>query len=168
MSQSHSNACFMPQLCHERSCHHAGQLFGWELFSTFVLVSTVFAVAIGKPNFGVAGPLIVGVALWACALCSKLDCSNPARVQGAVIHKPCRLPGSKCQLLAGAVVAVGVLATLYRLHTVLLQEALPGIASLNGGVTWQCPPESARPRSWIMCYQRYQSSLHHARHGNSV
>lgn len=68
-----------------------GQLFGWELFSTFILVSTVFAVAIGKPNFGIAGPFIVGVALWAMALCSGQYTGaalNPARVLGpaAVFH----------------------------------------------------------------------------------
>ena len=34
---------------------------------TFILVSTVYAVAIGKPNFGNVGPLIIGLSLYACA-----------------------------------------------------------------------------------------------------
>ena len=32
---------------------------------TFVLVSTVYAVAIGEPSFGVVGPFAVGLALFA-------------------------------------------------------------------------------------------------------
>ena len=32
---------------------------------TFVLVSVVYAVAIGKPSFGVVGPFAVGLALFA-------------------------------------------------------------------------------------------------------
>lgn len=42
-----------------------GQLFGWETVMTFVLVSTVYAVAIGEPSFGVVGPFAVGLALFA-------------------------------------------------------------------------------------------------------
>ena len=30
----------------------AGMLFGWEFFISFILVSTVYAVAIGEPTFG--------------------------------------------------------------------------------------------------------------------
>jgi hypothetical protein len=29
-----------------------GQLFGWEFFNSFILVSVVYAVAIGSPSFG--------------------------------------------------------------------------------------------------------------------
>ena len=43
------------------------QAAGWELIFTFILVSTVYAVAIGKPNFGNVGPLIIGLSLYACA-----------------------------------------------------------------------------------------------------
>ena len=42
-----------------------GQLFGWETVMTFVLVSTVYAVAIGEPSCGVVGPVAVGLALFA-------------------------------------------------------------------------------------------------------
>jgi len=43
------------------------QAAGWEFIFTFILVSTVYAVAIGKPNFGNLGPLIIGLSLYACA-----------------------------------------------------------------------------------------------------
>lgn len=33
-------------------CVTAGQLFGWEFILSFILVSTVYACAIGAPNFG--------------------------------------------------------------------------------------------------------------------
>lgn len=33
-------------------CVTAGQLFGWEFIISFILVSTVYACAIGAPNFG--------------------------------------------------------------------------------------------------------------------
>lgn len=40
-------------------------LFGWETVMTFVLVSVVYAVAIGEPSFGIMGPFAVGLALFA-------------------------------------------------------------------------------------------------------
>ena len=43
----------------------AGMLFGWETVMTFVLVSVVYAVAIGEPQFGVVGPFAVGLSLFA-------------------------------------------------------------------------------------------------------
>lgn len=46
-------------------CGIAGMLFGWETVMTFVLVSTVYAVAIGEPSFGVVGPFAVGLSLFA-------------------------------------------------------------------------------------------------------
>ena len=44
---------------------------------TFVLVSTVYAVAIGKPSFGNVGPLVVGVSLtgWKVHIASA-SCHN--------------------------------------------------------------------------------------------
>lgn len=44
-----------------------GQLFLWELIMTFVLVSTVYAVAVTKPGHGNIGPLAVGFSLFASA-----------------------------------------------------------------------------------------------------
>ena len=34
------------------SCRPAGQIFGWEAVISFILVSVVYAVAIGSPSFG--------------------------------------------------------------------------------------------------------------------
>lgn len=39
-------------------------LFGWETVMTFVLVSVVYAVAIGEPSFGIMGPFAIGLALF--------------------------------------------------------------------------------------------------------
>ena len=39
---------------------------------TFVLVSVVYAVAIGEPSFGVMGPFAVGLALFAMVFAGKL------------------------------------------------------------------------------------------------
>ncbi len=39
---------------------------------TFVLVSVVYAVAIGEPNFGVMGPFAVGLALFAMVFAGKV------------------------------------------------------------------------------------------------
>ena len=44
-----------------------GQLFLWEMIMTFVLVSTVYAVAVTKPGHGNIGPLAVGFSLFASA-----------------------------------------------------------------------------------------------------
>ncbi|DBB15366.1 TPA: hypothetical protein ACH3X3_003608 [Trebouxia sp. C0006] len=42
-----------------------GMLFGWKAVMTFVLVSVVYAVAIGDPSFGAMGPLAIGLSLLA-------------------------------------------------------------------------------------------------------
>lgn len=47
-------------------------LFGWETVMTFVLVSVVYAVAIGEPNFGIMGPFAVGLALFAMVFAGKV------------------------------------------------------------------------------------------------
>ena len=41
----------------------AGMLFGWELVLSFILVSVVYAVAIGEPSFGNIAPFAVGLSL---------------------------------------------------------------------------------------------------------
>ena len=53
----------------------AGMLFGWETVMTFVLVSTVYAVAIGEPSFGVVGPFAVGLSLFAMVFAGKATIS---------------------------------------------------------------------------------------------
>lgn len=83
-----SFTCFQPG-----NSASKGQAFAWEFFMTFVLVATVYAVAIGKPSFGNVGPLIVGIALWACASCAGAYTGaslNPARTLGpATVFSPC-------------------------------------------------------------------------------
>ena len=53
----------------------AGMLFGWETVMTFVLVSTVYAVAIGEPSFGVVGPFAVGLSLFAMVFAGEATSS---------------------------------------------------------------------------------------------
>lgn len=52
-------------------------LFGWETVMTFVLVSVVYAVAIGEPSFGVMGPFAVGLALFAMVFAGKCSHIQP-------------------------------------------------------------------------------------------
>ena len=52
-----------------------GQLFLWELIMTFVLVSTVYAVAVTKPGHGNIGPLAVGFSLFASAFIGEWSAS---------------------------------------------------------------------------------------------
>lgn len=40
---------------------------------TFVLVSVVYAVAIGEPSFGIMGPFAVGLALFAMVFAGELQ-----------------------------------------------------------------------------------------------
>lgn len=68
----HSYACLwgavtpsIDMLPNEEKSVTAAMLFGWETVMTLVLVSTVYAVAIGEPSFGVVGPFAVGLSLFA-------------------------------------------------------------------------------------------------------
>ncbi|KAL0039983.1 hypothetical protein WJX79_001515 [Trebouxia sp. C0005] len=69
-----------------------GMTFGWEFFLSFILVATVYACAIGAPNFGNVAPLAVGVSLaldiMAGAAYSGSSVS-PARVLGPAIVFHC-------------------------------------------------------------------------------
>lgn len=49
----------------------AGMLFGWETVMTFVLVSVVYAVAVGEPSFGNIGPFAVGLSLFSMVFAGK-------------------------------------------------------------------------------------------------
>lgn len=51
----------------------AGMLFGWEIVMTFVLVSVVYAVAVGEPSFGNVGPLAVGLSLFAMVFAGEAN-----------------------------------------------------------------------------------------------
>ncbi|DBB12410.1 hypothetical protein WJX82_007201 [Trebouxia sp. C0006] len=69
-----------------------GQLFLWEMIMTFVLVSTVYAVAVTKPGHGNIGPLAVGFSLFASAFIGGQFTGaalNPARVLGPAIVFHC-------------------------------------------------------------------------------
>ena len=50
----------------------AGMLFGWETVMTFVLVSVVYAVAVGEPSFGNVGPYAVGLSLFSMVFAGQL------------------------------------------------------------------------------------------------
>lgn len=68
-----------------------GQLFGWETFISFVLVVTVFAVAVGEPSFGNIAPLAVGLTVFIGVLAEGTYTGggfSPARVLGnAIVHQ---------------------------------------------------------------------------------
>ena len=59
-------------------------LFGWEIIMTFVLVSVVYAVAVGEPSFGIMGPFAVGLALFAMVFAGELIANH--------ISERCTLP----------------------------------------------------------------------------
>jgi glycerol uptake facilitator-like aquaporin len=65
---------------------------------TFLLVVTVYSVAVGEPSFGIMGPLVIGAALYAAALTGggfTGAALNPARVLGmSLTHR--RLQGREC------------------------------------------------------------------------
>jgi glycerol uptake facilitator-like aquaporin len=49
------------------------QAFGWEVMMTFLLVVTIYSVAVGEPSFGNMGPLAIGLALFAAAITGELS-----------------------------------------------------------------------------------------------
>lgn len=91
------------------------QAFGWELVMTFLLVVTIYSVAVGEPSFGVVGPLAIGLALFAAATTGggfTGAALNPARVLGPAIMFGCHwkaVPAYVLGELLGA--AVGALVS---------------------------------------------------------
>lgn len=66
----------------------AGMLFGWETVMTFVLVSTVYAVAIGEPSFGVVGPFAVGLSLFAMVFAGELSLMpHASHTETSALHR---------------------------------------------------------------------------------
>ena len=69
-----------------------GQLFGWELIMTTLLIMVVYAVTVHRPGFGIVGPMAVGLTLFACA-CTGGPMTgaalNPARVLGPSVVYQC-------------------------------------------------------------------------------
>ena len=86
------------------ACCPAGMLFGWELILAFILVSTVYACAIGAPNFGNIAPLAVGVSL-ALDLMAAAAYSgggvSPVRVLGPAIVFHCNWDTAWVYMLGG-------------------------------------------------------------------
>ena len=58
---------------------------------TFVLVSVVYAVAIGEPSFGVVGPFAVGLSLFAMVFAGKLLPSTSALKLQRALPMQCSL-----------------------------------------------------------------------------
>lgn len=56
-----------------------GQLFGWELFMTFTLVSVVYATAVTKPGHGNIAPLAIGFTLFASAFVGTTNILSPPK-----------------------------------------------------------------------------------------
>ncbi|KAK9840175.1 hypothetical protein WJX74_004807 [Apatococcus lobatus] len=123
---NHGTGCFTPQMGVTK-----GMLFGWEFFLSFILVSTVYAVAIGEPTFGNIAPFIVGLSLvldlFAGAGYSGGGVS-PARVLGPAIVFHCHWNTAWVYVLAemlGGIIA-GVLACpLYGDHAPWLDKLMP-------------------------------------------
>ena len=93
----------------------AGMLFGWETVMTFVLVSTVYAVAIGEPSFGVMGPFAVGLALFAMVFAGKRICTIVTLVR-AVLHLFAHMFAATCLMLLQQYCHNHTLEAVQRLH----------------------------------------------------
>lgn len=48
-----------------------GDVFGWEVMMTFLLVMTVYAAAVAKPGHGNTAPLAIGLSLYAAAISGR-------------------------------------------------------------------------------------------------
>ena len=139
-----------------------GQIFFWELTTTFVLVSVVFATAVddaASGHFVSVAPLAIGLSLFACAQASGPftgGCLNPARFLGPAIVFGCGWPWFAPyvfgQLLGGVLAG-----TIFRLRLKLqqmykehLEEMAARHAAEGGGeaddtplTTIATPPASA-------------------------
>ncbi|KAL3137469.1 hypothetical protein ABBQ38_004758 [Trebouxia sp. C0009 RCD-2024] len=110
-----------------------GMLFGWETVMTFVLVSVVYAVAIGEPSFGVMGPFAVGLALFAMVFAGSQftgTAINPARALGPAIVFHCRWDQVWLYVIAecvGGVIAGMLAGPLYGVGSPFLKKMLPWI-----------------------------------------
>jgi MIP family channel proteins len=101
----------LPSGCFGKVDIDGGQLFGWELIMTYVLVMTVYAVAIGEPSFGIAAPFAVGLALLVSVQAAGKftgGALNPARALGPSIVFNCRWQETWIYVLAE--IAGGLLA----------------------------------------------------------
>ena len=87
-------------------------LFGWELVLAFILTSTVYACAIGSPNFGNIAPLAVGVSLVLDLLAGAAYSGggvSPVRVLGPAIVFHCNWNTAWVYMLGGMLTTLGTL-----------------------------------------------------------
>lgn len=108
-----------------------GMLFGWEFVLSFILVSLVYAVAIGEPSFGNIAPFAAGLSLtvdlFAGAAFSTGGVS-PARVLGPAVVFHCHWNKVWVMVLGecvGAIVAGLLAVPLYGGHAMWMDKALP-------------------------------------------
>jgi glycerol uptake facilitator-like aquaporin len=107
------DACFAPAMNVSN-----GQLFGFEFFTTFILISTVFATAVessGSAFQGIA-PLAIGLSLFAGAQASGTytgACANPARLIGPYAAIGCDNTSKGGLYLGAQFLAAAVAALIY-------------------------------------------------------
>ncbi|GLC34859.1 hypothetical protein PLESTM_000247600 [Pleodorina starrii] len=98
---------------------HAGDVFGWEMMMTFLLVMTVYAAAVAKPGHGNTAPLAIGLSLYAAAISGGPYTGaslNPARTIGPAVVFTCNVGISFLYIAAelfGAACAAGLSIFLY-------------------------------------------------------
>ncbi|KAK9842381.1 hypothetical protein WJX84_010039 [Apatococcus fuscideae] len=108
-----------------------GMLFGWEFVLDFILVSTVYAVAIGQPTFGNVAPLIVGFALTADLFAGGAYTGggvSPARVLGPAIVFNCHWDVAWVYILgnmSGGIAAGLMACPLYGDHAPVWDKMMP-------------------------------------------
>lgn len=95
------------------------QAVGWEALLTFLLVTVIYAVFVakGSPDFGIVGPLAIGLTVWASVTAAKGHLRlfiNPARLLGPAVVFMC---GGRLVwlLLLGEVAGALLAAFLYAL-----------------------------------------------------
>jgi hypothetical protein len=112
-----------------------GQVFFWELVTTFVLVSVVFATAVddaASGHFVSIAPLAIGMSLFACAQASGPftgGCLNPARFLGPAIVFGCGWP-SFVPYVFGELLGGALGGALFRLRLKLQQAYTDTIAEI--------------------------------------
>ncbi|KAG2486531.1 hypothetical protein HYH03_014832 [Edaphochlamys debaryana] len=96
-----------------------GDVWGWEVMMTFLLVMTVYAAAVAKPGHGNTAPLAIGLSLYAAAISGGPYTGaslNPARTIGPAVVFTCNVGVSFLYIFAelcGAALAAGLSIFLY-------------------------------------------------------
>jgi aquaporin TIP len=124
--------------------------FGWEVLMTFLLVVTIYSVAVGEPSFGIMGPLVIGAALFAAAITGggfTGAALNPARVLGPALVYGCYW---------GAVPAYIAAELLGGIAAALISWPLYG-TGLQLGRWWDMAEDAVRSG-----YERIEGAVHGA------